>query len=180
MELTVESITAESKVARRLDVSAIVQRMNGSLLPKDGGRFAVIEQDQPPCIIMAKEDGRVVIGGLRSMNNTRKMLRSFLSKVVDCGEEFSSSVQLREREIVASARLSTQVSLKKTGKALVEYLLKSKSPKFPALLLGIPETSIEMLLFDNGIVVIRGAISLSQARKAMVRISDRLKERRII
>ena len=164
MELTVECIITEGVVAEALNTQMIARKLSGRVVGREGKRIAVIEGFHPGTTVVARDSGRITIGGLQTMVQTRKLLRGLLRKILDCGEGFNSNVQLRERELIASSQLDAPISIEAAGKELAEMVVEIRPSDIPALLLRPTEEKTTVLLFDSGKMVIFNAQSLSRAK----------------
>lgn len=180
MELSIESITANSRVAQHLDIEKIAGKLDRSITMIKGTPGIVYQQKDPRGAFLVLENGWITVHGLRSMENARKMLRHFLKKILYKGIELESKPHLIEKEIVATARIGTPVSLNKARKALHRLVKDYQPSKLPALQIETTSPATQMLLFDNGTMVIFKTSSLGDAKKGAETVRSILKKEKII
>jgi len=180
MDISIESITANSRVAQRLDMGKIAKKLDSSITMIKGTPGITYQQKDPKGAFLVLENGWITIHGLRSMKNARKMLRHFLKKILYKGIELDAKPHLIEKEIVATVRIGKSVPLNKAKKALHSLVKDYKPSKLPALHLETSSPSTQILLFDNGTMVVFKTSSLGDVKRGAETVISLLEKEKII
>ncbi len=180
MDISIESITANSRVAQRLDMEMIARKLKSSITMIKGTPGITYQQKDPKGAFLVLENGWITIHGLRSMKNARKMLRHFLKKIIYKGIELEVKPHLIEKEIVATVRIGSPVPLGKAKKALKRLVKDYRPSKLPALHLKTSSPSAEMLLFDSGTMVVFKTSSLKDVREGAETIISILEKEKLV
>ncbi len=174
MKISIENITGSIRLEGRTDL----QRMS-ELLPNTNyqGSFfngLKFEMKDPECSVFVLGDGTVKLSGLKQENELERAMRTLLSSDAFRSSGLKATTSVKIEEVIASHDMGSPLD----AKAIYEEFRKDgivyDPSELPGFILRLGRSGIEVLIFPEGKLIVKGAPSVAEAVTSLHMIVTRL------
>lgn len=171
--IRVENIVASASLGVEVPLNKIVKKMEGMEYEPEQFPGLVYRMKNPKAAALIFGSGKIVCTGARSLDDVKEVFRKVIVIVRKSGVKVPKDYKFQVENIVSSAKLEKGLNLDKIAFNLEnsEY----EPEQFPGLVYRMKDPKVAFLLFGSGKIVITGARSVKDVKRAVEKVSKKLK-----
>ncbi len=173
--ISVENVVASATVNQKIDLNEITRNFTDVEYHPDQFPGLVFRLKTPKTATLIFSSGKMVCTGAKSMDMSRKAVRTVVQKLRKGGIEVRNEPIIDIQNIVASASLGGRVHLEQAARVLPHSMYEPE--QFPGLIYRMVEPKTVILLFASGKLVCTGAKKEEQVFKAVAALHVLLEEK---
>lgn len=112
------------------------------------------------CTILIYKNGTITFAGAKNFSDLSKVKKTILSKLKEFGLSLPSLMSLRIGNIVAVVNTGKRLDIERLFEDRETKQIEYNPEVFPALIFHKPESTLVLLIFGNGKIVLTGAKSI--------------------
>ena len=174
MKVIIENIIASGKLDREPDIKGMHKVLEGSRYQPEVMDGIIYEMKDPRADVFLMRSGIVKLHGLTSMEKVGPGMDSLLGKLSDVGYNFSLQEGPDIQEIVASTTVEGGISPKKVMESFSDDEIIYDPNALPGFIMHMGSTGIEVLLFPEGKIIVKGAGNLQDAVATLEMVLSRI------
>ncbi|ODR79197.1 TATA-box-binding protein [Haladaptatus sp. W1] len=176
IQVEIENIVATTTIDQELDVAQL-----GADLPSgtyDAEQFPGVICRLPTvsATMLLYRTGTITSTGANSVQDVEHGYRELFTQLRDLGIPVTEEPSISIENLVSSADLETSLNLNALAIGLGIEDIEYEPEQFPGLVYRLEETSLVVLLFNSGKLIITGAKTKAQAQMGAKRVKSRLSE----
>ena len=167
----VENIVISFTISSSLDLPKLAKILPDATYNPDEIPAIVLQFSKPHSMATLFATGKVVVTGLRSMDEAHDVVKMITDRLYVFGVQFDKTSEITIQNVTVSTDLQQSLNLRRLANSLqsVEY-----TPKvFPGLVYKENDPNTVILLFDSGKIVCNGT-KLEEVNVALNKILDKL------
>ncbi|RLI97139.1 MAG: TATA-box-binding protein [Candidatus Aenigmatarchaeota archaeon] len=172
--IRIENIVASASLGVEIPLEKLVTKTEGVEYEPEQFPGLVYRISKPKAAALIFGSGKIVCTGARSIEDVHTVFNKVKNYIKKAGVKIPKAVKIQVENIVASAKLNANLNLDKIAFNLEnsEY----EPEQFPGLVYRMDSPRVAFLLFGSGKIVCTGARSIEDVRKAVKKVSRKLKE----
>lgn len=178
--LRIENVVASTKLGESLDLISLAAQIPSAEYNKKRFPGIVLRMEDPKIVALIFGSGKVVLTGAKSQEIVAKGLEKLVKFLRELNIDIIENPEYSIQNIVASADLETHINLNKIAMKLTLDKVEYEPEQFPGLVYRIDEPKVVVLLFGSGKLIITGAKSIDDAKRAVEKIKNDLKSFNLI
>lgn len=170
-KLKIENVIATADFQKPLNLQAIAENIGGKYSPED---FPAVmyKMDNPKTAFLIFDDGKIICSGAKTIEDSEYAIDKFAEEI----KEKLMRTTIKVKNIVAHADFEKNLDIEflkdKLGMGDVEY----NPEEHPFLIYKLDRPKVEALIFNNGKVVITGAVEERDINKAVMKIEEEIRQ----
>ena len=173
--LKIENIVASAKVTDYLDLPALASQIKYAEYNKKRIPGVVIRMQNPKIAALVFGSGKVVLTGAKSIESLSEGLEILGNLLRDLQIEIPQKLTYKIQNIVTSADLGSGINLNKIAVGFNLDRIEYEPEQFPGLVYRLENPKVVVLLFGSGKLIITGGKEPEDAKKAVQKILNDLK-----
>ncbi len=174
MKISIENITGSIRLEGRPDL----QRLS-ELLPNTNyqGSFfngLKFEMKDPECSVFVLGDGTIKFSGLKQEGELEKAARALLSTDAFRSSDLKAGPDVKIEEVIASHDMGSPLDARSVYEEFKEEGIVYDPTELPGFILRLGRSGIEVLIFPEGKLIVKGAPSVAEAVTSLHMIGTRL------
>ena len=172
--IRIENIVATVTLHQELDLNYISREIPGVSYQPEEFPGLILRLQNPRLTALIFGSGKMVVTGAKSVNQLIRGFRRILRMLARHGIVIRQKPSVHIQNIVASANLGVEVDLEKAAELLENSMYEPE--QFPGLIYRMTDPNVVLLIFSSGKMVITGAKSEENVKKAVEKIYKTLQE----
>jgi transcription initiation factor TFIID TATA-box-binding protein len=173
--LKIENIVASAKVTDYLDLPALASQIKDAEYNKKRFPGVVIRMQNPKIAALVFGSGKVVLTGAKSIESLSEGLEILGNLLRGLDIDIPQKLTYKIQNIVTSADLGSGINLNKIAVGFNLDRIEYEPEQFPGLVYRLENPKVVVLLFGSGKLIITGGKEPEDARKAVQKILNDLK-----
>jgi|GEM_PF-61543 transcription initiation factor TFIID TATA-box-binding protein len=173
--LKIENIVASAKVTDYLDLPALASQIKDAEYNKKRFPGVVIRMQNPKIAALVFGSGKVVLTGAKSIESLSEGLEILGNLLRDLNIDIPQELTYKIQNIVTSADLGSGINLNKIAVGFNLDRIEYEPEQFPGLVYRLESPKVVVLLFGSGKLIITGGKEPEDAKKAVQKILNDLK-----
>jgi transcription initiation factor TFIID TATA-box-binding protein len=173
--LKIENIVASAKVTDYLDLPALASQIKDAEYNKKRFPGVVIRMQEPKIAALVFGSGKVVLTGAKSIESLSEGLEILGNLLRDLNIDIPQKLTYKIQNIVTSADLGSGINLNKIAVGFNLDRIEYEPEQFPGLVYRLESPKVVVLLFGSGKLIITGGKEPDDAKKAVQKILNDLK-----
>jgi transcription initiation factor TFIID TATA-box-binding protein len=173
--LKIENIVASAKVTDYLDLPALASQIKDAEYNKKRFPGVVIRMQNPKIAALVFGSGKVILTGAKSIDSLSEGLEILGNLLRDLKIDISQNLTYKIQNIVTSADLGSGINLNKIAVGFNLDRIEYEPEQFPGLVYRLENPKVVVLLFGSGKLIITGGKEPEDAKKAVQKILNDLK-----
>ena len=171
-KIKVENVVAFAVLGVDVSLDKIVKSVENAEYEPEQFPGLVYRTTDPRAAALIFSSGKIVCTGAKSIESAKIAMRKVVDKIRSVGIKVPKEFPIKVENIVASSKIDAKLNLEEITFALenAEY----EPEQFPGLVYRITEPRVAFLLFSSGKIICTGAHSLSDIRKALNKLREKL------
>ncbi len=172
-EIKIENVVSSASLDAKIPLDKIVGFLEGTEYEPEQFPGLVYRLKKPKAAALIFSSGKIVCTGGRSPGEAETAIDKVVELIRSAGIKVPPGYPIRVENIVASARVSTELNLDQIAFSLenAEY----EPEQFPGLVYRMDEPRVAFLLFGSGKIVCTGGRTITDVNKAVKKLSEKLK-----
>ncbi len=172
--IKIENIVATVTLDQRLDLNIIARSVPNIEYDPEEFPGLILRLESPRLTALIFNSGKMVVTGAKSTQMLIKGFKHIMRIFVRHGIIIVGKPKIQIQNIVASANLGVEIDLEKAAYLLPNTMYEPE--QFPGLIHRMRDPKVVLLIFSSGKMVITGAKSEEDVKRAVYTIYERLKE----
>ncbi len=172
--IKIENIVATVTLDQRLDLNIIARSVPNIEYDPEEFPGLILRLESPRLTALIFNSGKMVVTGAKSTQMLIKGFKHIMRIFVRHGIIIVGKPKIQIQNIVASANLGVEIDLEKAAYLLPNTMYEPE--QFPGLIHRMRDPKVVLLIFSSGKMVITGAKSEEDVKRAVYSIYERLKE----
>ncbi len=172
--IRIENIVATVTLHQELDLNYISREIPGVSYQPEEFPGLILRLQNPRLTALIFGSGKMVVTGAKSVNQLIRGFKRILRMLARHGIVIRQKPSVHIQNIVASANLGVEVDLEKAAELLENSMYEPE--QFPGLIYRMTDPNVVLLIFSSGKMVITGAKSEENVKKAVEKIYKTLQE----
>ena len=172
--IRIENIVASATLGVVIDLEKIVSKLEGMENEPEQFPGLVYRMKDPKAAALIFGSGKIVCTGARSIKDVKIVFNKVVKIVQKSGVKVPSNFKTQVENIVASAKLDSNLNLDTIAFNLEES--EYEPEQFPGLVYRMKDPKVAFLLFGSGKIVCTGARSVDDVKIAVDKVSKKLKK----
>jgi transcription initiation factor TFIID TATA-box-binding protein len=173
--LKIENIVASAKVTDYLDLPALAAQIKDAEYNKKRFPGVVIRMQEPKIAALVFGSGKVVLTGAKSIESLSEGLEILGNLLRGLNIDIPQKLTYKIQNIVTSADLGSGINLNKIAVGFNLERIEYEPEQFPGLVYRLENPKVVVLLFGSGKLIITGGKEPDDAKKAVQKILNDLK-----
>jgi transcription initiation factor TFIID TATA-box-binding protein len=173
--LKIENIVASAKVTDYLDLPALASQIKDAEYNKKRFPGVVIRMQEPKIAALVFGSGKVVLTGAKSIESLSEGLEILGNLLRGLNIDIPQKLTYKIQNIVTSADLGSGINLNKIAVGFNLERIEYEPEQFPGLVYRLESPKVVVLLFGSGKLIITGGKEPEDAKKAVQKILNDLK-----
>jgi len=173
--LKIENIVASAKVTDYLDLPMLASQIKDAEYNKKRFSGVVIRMQEPKIAALVFGSGKVVLTGAKSIESLSEGLEILGNLLRDLNIDIPKKLNYKIQNIVTSADLGSGINLNKIAVGFNLDRIEYEPEQFPGLVYRLENPKVVVLLFGSGKLIITGGKEPDDAKKAVQKILNDLK-----
>lgn len=173
-DLRIENVVASATLNCRVPLDKLVAHLPGTEYEPEQFPGLVYRMEDPKAAALIFSSGKIVCTGARSPELAKKAVDKVVKGIRSIGVKVSGDVEIHVENIVASARITSELPLNIIAFSLenAEY----EPEQFPGLVYRMKNPKVAFLLFGSGKIVCTGGRRIEEVEEAVRKVEKQLKE----
>ncbi len=172
--IRIENIVATVTLHQELDLNYISREIPGVSYQPEEFPGLILRLQNPRLTALIFGSGKMVVTGAKSVNQLIRGFKRILRMLARHGIVIRQKPSVHIQNIVASANLGVEVDLEKAAELLENSMYEPE--QFPGLIYRMTDPNVVLLIFSSGKMVITGAKSEENVKRAVEKIYKTLQE----
>ncbi len=172
--IRIENIVATVTLHQELDLNYISREIPGVSYQPEEFPGLILRLQNPRLTALIFGSGKMVVTGAKSVNQLIRGFKRILRMLARHGIVIRQKPSVHIQNIVASANLGVEVDLEKAAELLENSMYEPE--QFPGLIYRMTDPNVVLLIFSSGKMVITGAKSEENVKKAVEKIYKTLQD----
>jgi transcription initiation factor TFIID TATA-box-binding protein len=173
--LKIENIVASAKVTDYLDLPELAAQIKDAEYNKKRFPGVVIRMQDPKIAALVFGSGKVVLTGAKSIESLSEGLEILGNLLRGLQIDIPQKLTYKIQNIVTSADLGSGINLNKIAVGFNLDRIEYEPEQFPGLVYRLENPKVVVLLFGSGKLIITGGKEPEDAKKAVQKILNDLK-----
>ena len=173
--LKIENIVASAKVTDYLDLPSLASQIKDAEYNKKRFPGVVIRMQNPKIAALVFGSGKVVLTGAKSIESLSEGLEILGNLLRDLQIDIPQKLTYKIQNIVTSADLGSGINLNKIAVGFNLDRIEYEPEQFPGLVYRLENPKVVVLLFGSGKLIITGGKVPEDAKRAVQKILNDLK-----
>jgi transcription initiation factor TFIID TATA-box-binding protein len=174
VNITVENIIANAKIADELDIHRIAEKVPGFMYDPTEFLGLTLKLDKPNVAILLLPNGKVICTGAKKIEDIEYSLKEVVNKIKSIGVKTKTKTNMEIQNIVASFNLEKELNLSIISKALMLENTSYEPDQFPGLVYNMEDLGAILLIFGTGKIVCTGVKNFEDASKAIEIMKEKI------
>lgn len=174
MKVIIENLVVEQRIKGEIDPSDVNVSIKGCRFQPDVFKGLIYEMSDPHCELFLLPDGRIRVHGVRSMQSADKAIDRFVEMLRSSGFRVGKDGRAMVLDVTSSHDIGCRLDPKKVLEEFKDDQIIYAPLKLPGFSIGIPNTSIEILIFPEGKILSNGAVSVEDSASSLEMVMSRL------
>ena len=166
VNIKVENIVATTVVASELDLKKVGAFLKEAEFSPERFPGLIYHTKQPKSAVLIFRSGKLVCTGTRSMDEVNEVIMGIIKKIKKLKTGIVEKPVIQIQNIVASADLGSELDLTKIAITFGLEKIEYEPEQFPGLVYRLDDPKTVILIFRSGNMIITGAKSQKDVRKA--------------
>jgi transcription initiation factor TFIID TATA-box-binding protein len=173
-DIKVVNIVASTTIADYIDIEKVYAKNKKAIYDPERFPGVVYRLDDPKVAMLLFRTGKVNCTGAKNIENIQKGLSHIVKLLKKTGVKVYKNPEIVIQNMVATYDLGVELKLNTIAVALGLENIEYEPEQFPGLVFRIYDPKSVMLLFSSGKVVITGANTMENLRKAVAKLEHEL------
>jgi TATA-box binding protein (TBP) (component of TFIID and TFIIIB) len=174
MKIAIESMVAHQNYKGDLDLREAQVQIKGSRFQPEVFKGLLFDLEQPRCKAFIMEDHTIRVHGVKSVDSANMAMDRILEPLKRAGLMIAKNGPLEIKEVVASHDMGTPLDPSKVLGIFKNDRLLYDPRVIPGFILKVPSTPMEVLIFPEGKLIVRGAGSIEDSASTLQMVAQRL------
>ncbi len=172
--IKIENVVASASLGVPIKLEKLVSKLDGIEYEPEQFPGLVMRIKNPKAASLIFSSGKIVCTGAKSPTDAKKVVGIIVRRVRSIGFKIPSNYKVKLENIVASAKLPTELNLDHIAFTLenTEY----EPEQFPGLVFRMSDPKVTFLLFGSGKIICTGGRSIADVKRAVEKIDKELRK----
>ena len=174
MKVVIENLVVEQRIKGEIDPRDVNVSIKGCKFQPDVFKGLIYEMNDPHCELFLLPDGRIRVHGVSSLQSADKAIDRFLEMLRSSGFRVAKDDGAMILDVTSSLDIGCRLDPKKVLEEFKDDQIIYAPLMLPGFSIGIPNTSIEILIFPEGKIISKGAVSVEDSASSLEMVISRL------
>jgi transcription initiation factor TFIID TATA-box-binding protein len=180
IDIKVENVVANARIADELDLQYIESRLEDAVFTKKKFPGLVYRTRNPKSAFLIFRSGKVVCTGSKTKEGVRAVMDKLSADLRSLGIDVEEHPEFKVQNIVASAKIGKELNLGAIVVGLELEGMEYEPEVFPGLVYRIKDPKSAILIFSSGRLVITGGKTVEDCEKSVEVLLDKLEDLKLI
>ncbi len=178
--LRIENVVASTILSDSLDLEYIAAQIPSAEYNKKRFPGVVLRMTDPKIAALVFGSGKVVLTGAKSLASLTDGLHALVKLMREMNIDIIDHPTYNVQNIVTSADLGSRINLNKIAMTLSLDKIEYEPEQFPGLVYRLDDPKVVVLLFGSGKLIITGGKVTEDAKRAVDKILQDLKDLKMV
>ncbi len=174
-KIKIENVVASTQIGENIDLNKIAREIKDSEYKPKQFPGLVLRTKDPKAAALVFRSGKVVCTGSKSVEDAKRAVKQIVKMLKEIGISVIDEPDVRVQNIVASADLGVDLNLNAIAIGLGLENIEYEPEQFPGLVYRLNDPRVVVLIFGSGKMVVTGGKKPEDAKRAVERIAEELK-----
>lgn len=172
--IKIENVVASASLNTKIKLEKLVANLDNVEYEPEQFPGLVFRIKEPKAAALIFSSGKVVCTGAKSPKTSKEVIAKIVKKMRSIGIKIQKGYKVRLENIVASAKLPTELNLNNIAFTLVntEY----EPEQFPGLVFRMDDPRVTFLLFGSGKIICTGGRTIADVKRAVIKLDKTLRK----
>ena len=173
-EIKIVNVVVSTKIGDNIDLEEVAMILENAEYEPEQFPGLVCRLSVPKVALLIFRSGKVNCTGAKSKEEAEIAIKKIIKELKEAGMDVIENPDIKIQNMVATADLGIEPNLDDI--ALMVEGTEYEPEQFPGLVYRLDDPKVVVLIFGSGKVVITGLKSEEDAKKALKKILDTIKE----
>ncbi len=174
-KIKIENVVASTQIGENIDLNKIAREIKDSEYKPKQFPGLVLRTKEPKAAALVFRSGKVVCTGSKSVEDARRAVKQIVKMLKEIGIPVIDEPDVRVQNIVASADLGVDLNLNAIAVGLGLENIEYEPEQFPGLVYRLSDPRVVVLIFGSGKMVVTGGKKPEDAKRAVEKIAEELR-----
>jgi len=174
-KIKIENVVASTQIGENINLNKIAREIKDSEYKPKQFPGLVLRTKDPKAAALVFRSGKVVCTGSKSVEDAKRAVKQIVKMLKEIGISVIDEPDVRVQNIVASADLGVDLNLNAIAIGLGLENIEYEPEQFPGLVYRLNDPRVVVLIFGSGKMVVTGGKKPEDAKRAVERIAEELK-----
>nr|WP_157198818.1 TATA-box-binding protein [Methanocaldococcus infernus] len=173
-EIKIVNVVVSTKIADSIDLEEVALVLENAEYEPEQFPGLVCRLNDPKVALLMFRSGKVNCTGAKSKEEAERAIKKIIKELKDAGFDVNENPEIKVQNMVATADLGFEPDLNEIAIYVDET--EYEPEQFPGLVYRLNDPKVVVLIFGSGKVVITGLKSEEDAKKALEKIKETIRE----
>ena len=174
MEVKIDNIIANTKIAKELNIEEIAEKISEFSYDPDQFKGLTFKLTEPKTAVLILPDGTLICTGAKKNSEIEESFRIIANMMKKAGIKIKAKPKIEIQNVIASTDVKQELHLSSISQALIMENVNYQPEQFPGLIYNMDETGALILIFSSGKIVCNGLKNEKDAKEAIEKIKEKL------
>jgi len=172
--LEIENITFTAKLAEKINIEDLAEKINNSKYKSDEFSGLIIEINKPKCAVFLFPNGSITCTGVIRIEDIELIVNHIINEIEIFEDSIYEDIDIKIKNIIASSVISEKLDFDFIKTQLELKNIENNEKYFPGLIYNIEGANKKIIFFESGKIIFTGYEDLDEIKKTLNMLKNKI------